>query len=109
MTTGLPNELRQLADELPDDAHSRLCRAAATEIEFLQIYRTDVMAQVRGVCDINDSLQKQIRQLRDALTDCVSILLGQISGIAQKEGIIRDATIALDASDHGEAMPKQEG
>lgn len=122
MTTETPDMLRQIANELDDDARSLgsitpgeqcsqagVCREAAAEIEFLQVYRTDVMAQVKGVCDINESLQKQIKQLRESLEDCVSVLLGQISGITQKEGIIREATVALDASALGEQAPKQEG
>lgn len=38
------------------------------------------------------------QRLCDALSDCVAVLLGEISGIAQKEGVIQEAVAALEAA-----------
>lgn len=43
-------------------------------------------------------------RLCDALSDCVAVLLGEISGIAQKEGVIREAVDALEAADEIERL-----
>lgn len=49
--------------ELADDLEAKL----RAEIEFLQGYRTEVMAQVQGVNAINASLEAEIERLRAAL------------------------------------------
>lgn len=76
----------------PDVPLDKLMRAAVQEIEFLQVYRTDVMAQVRGVTAINASLEAEIERLRVAVRQlgemgdtCTYDTLGEICSTCRCE------------------------
>jgi hypothetical protein len=45
----------------------------------------------------------EIDQLRDCLNDCVALLLGHVSGSAQRDGIIRESIAALGSRYSGPA------
>lgn len=83
---------------IPPEIQKWMLEAGAVEPLLDSIERTILAAEEPTRIATAEIEQK----LRDALSDCVAVLLGQISGIHQKEGVIAEAVAALNIHNRGE-------
>lgn len=70
-------ELRHFAKGGVGDV-SAACSDAITEIEFLRVYRSDVMAQVRNMTPLMEHLDRENSRLRETLATVQMFIKGEM-------------------------------